>query len=143
MEENVTSTNWIMSFFKAFENASDGVERYLVLLRLFASVHIDDSTKPFFPTDIQFPIGFQDHVAELSKEDLVVTIPRQYVDAQSEQPVLYYDFLITYKGRLELARLERERREASWWHRIKACLWTAICFTAGALVSAFIGWLFR
>ena len=50
---------------------------------------------------------------------------------------------ITYKGRLELARLERERREASWWYRIKACLWTAICFTAGALVSAFIGWLFR
>lgn len=50
---------------------------------------------------------------------------------------------LTYSGRMELARLEREQREDSWWYKSKGCIWTAICFVVGSLVSAFIGYLFR
>ncbi len=122
------------SFSKAFEKAQDGPQRYLILLRLLASVHIDDPEKPFFPPDFQYPTGFRNHATELANSELVAIFPRLQSIPQSEQPVLYYDFLITYKGRMELARLEREQKE------LKARKWRWIIplgsFILGSLLTA-------
>ena len=50
---------------------------------------------------------------------------------------------ITYKGQNELTRLERERREASWRHRLKEGLWTGFHSIFGSFVSNLVGRLFR
>lgn len=103
--------NVIASFCEEFERASDGPQRYLALLRLFASTHMDDPENPIFSPDFQFPIGFRDYATELANSGLVTIIPRQQDIQQSKSTALYYDFLITYKGRMELARLDREQKE--------------------------------
>ncbi|MCI6589647.1 MAG: hypothetical protein MSB12_00855 [Lentisphaeraceae bacterium] len=131
-------------FRREFEKALDGPQRYLLLLRLFASVHIDDPSETFFPPDFQFPLGFQDHVIELVKAGLVAFVDSSLQPVQqNEIPVLFHHFLITYKGRMELARLEQEIYLQSWKYKLKNIGWQSLTFIVGALVSAFIGYLFR
>ena len=133
----------VTSFIKAFEKASDGLQRYLILLRLFSSLHLDDPEKPRFLPNFEFPIGFQDHVTELAIAGLVAITKSQQTIAQEKQSVLYCHFRITYKGRMELARLEQEIYLQSWKYKLKNIGWQSLTFIVGALVSAFIGYLFR
>lgn len=50
---------------------------------------------------------------------------------------------LTYRGRLELARLEREAYQRSWRFRLKEIAWNSLTFVVGAVVSAAIAWLFK
>ena len=136
---------------EVFAKARDGNERYRILLD-FASRQ--DNTPDAEPNEEEMPCVAEEGAPPLFRvccEELeqagLLQVRRKEAfyrfPDMSKTGIAIFILGLTYKGRMELARLERERREASWWHRIKACLWTAICFTAGALVSAFIGWLFR
>lgn len=136
---------------KAFAKAKNGDDRYRILLDFAARQDNPPEAKPNeekMPcvAEEEAPPLFRVCCEELEQAGLLQVRRKEafyrFPD-MSKTGIAIFILGLTYKGRMELARLERERREASWWHRIKACLWTAICFTAGALVSAFIGWLFR
>lgn len=136
---------------KAFAKAKNGDEQYRILLDFAAQqdnppeAKLNEEKMPCVAEE-GAPPYFLACCRELGEAGLMRWDRKEafyrYPD-MSKTGVAIFILGITYKGRLELARLERERREASWRHRLKAGLWTAFCFTAGSLVSAFIGWLFR
>lgn len=136
-------------FLHSFPKAKNETTRYLLILHLASTVSSPREGIIFLPKE--YPQFFWTHCRELEKEALLLGEPFdkmiQVSQGDNKSKIIegpgYSLRGITYKGRLELARLERERREASWRHRLKEGLWTAFCFTAGSLVSAFIGWLFR
>lgn len=84
------------------------------------------------------------YLCELINRGLVRYQGRRSCENLEPNDIMYERIMgLTYSGRMELARLEREKYLQSWECKLKYVLWQSLTFVVGALVSAMIGYLFR
>lgn len=130
----------------------DGERCYLVLLRFatkIANVSEDKSNESILPCIAEgvVPPLLLNCCRELERAGLLSLQRREtyyeYPDVESGYGVVTVITGITYSGRLELARLEREAYQRSWRFRLKEIAWNSLTFVVGAVVSAAIAWLFK
>lgn len=134
-----------------FKKAKDDDARYRTLLD-FASRQ--DNAPDAEPTEEEMPCVaeecapslFRVCCEELERAGLLRTRRKEafyrFPD-MSRCGVAIFILGLTYRGRLELARLEREAYQRSWRFRLKEIAWNSLTFVVGAVVSAAIAWLFK
>lgn len=133
-----------------FRGARDEATRYRVILSFAARQDNPFWTRPDTDempcvAEVEAPPFFRVCCEELTKEGLLRFEKREacYDLEKNKYGIAYFLLGLTYKGRMELARLEQEIYLQSWKYKLKNVGWQSLTFIVGALVSAFIGYLFR
>lgn len=137
MQDRVNADRRALRLSGLVQRLGDIQDIYIVILSEAGHLIQGDYPLKFYPHEEVSPIFT--YIAELEKEKFIEVI-QNGKDARGEFIAIEF---ITYKGRIELARLKYEKSIKSWHYKFKDKLWSVICFILGALVSSVMPFLVK